>query len=186
MSSRVLHTRVDTDLADPMARKFEHNNPIAWTKTRRDEYSGRSTRSCSAIRCWIHLSTWRPKPDSRCGTGSWAQQSSTPPNATRKPILNMPTLSQLSLIRCLPGRRRAMKRVPALVRCSTSSTRPCAVGAARIVNSNRITGAIWLRKLQHALIRITGCQAAHQTAWQLFADSCSKRCRCARIFETST
>ena len=40
MSSRVLHTRVDTDLADPMARKFEHNNPIAWTKTRRDEILG--------------------------------------------------------------------------------------------------------------------------------------------------
>ena len=39
-SSRTLHVRVDTDLADPMARKFEHNNPVAWTKARRDEILG--------------------------------------------------------------------------------------------------------------------------------------------------
>jgi len=37
MSSRTLHVRVDTDLVDPMARKFEHNNPVAWTKAKRDE-----------------------------------------------------------------------------------------------------------------------------------------------------
>src|SRR5262249_35733252 len=40
MSSRTLHVRVDTDLADPMARKFEHNNPVAWTKAKRDEILG--------------------------------------------------------------------------------------------------------------------------------------------------
>jgi hypothetical protein len=40
MSSRTLHVRVDTDLVDPMMRKFEHNNPMAWTKAKRDEILG--------------------------------------------------------------------------------------------------------------------------------------------------
>ena len=40
MSSRTLHVRVDTGLVDPMARKFEHNNPVAWTKAKRDEILG--------------------------------------------------------------------------------------------------------------------------------------------------
>jgi hypothetical protein len=40
MSSRTVHVRVDTDLVDPMARKFEHNDPIAWTKSEREKILG--------------------------------------------------------------------------------------------------------------------------------------------------
>jgi len=40
LASRTLHVRVDTDLVDPMARTFVHNNPILWTKTNRERILG--------------------------------------------------------------------------------------------------------------------------------------------------
>jgi hypothetical protein len=36
LASRSLEVRVDTDLVDPMARTFTHNNPVAWTKANRE------------------------------------------------------------------------------------------------------------------------------------------------------
>jgi hypothetical protein len=40
MASRALCIRVDTELVDPMARKFVHANPVAWTKTNREKILG--------------------------------------------------------------------------------------------------------------------------------------------------
>jgi hypothetical protein len=40
MASRALHVRVDTDLVDPMARKFVRNDPVAWTKANREKILG--------------------------------------------------------------------------------------------------------------------------------------------------
>jgi hypothetical protein len=40
LSSRTLHVRVDTDLVDPMARAFVHNNPVLWTKANRERILG--------------------------------------------------------------------------------------------------------------------------------------------------
>src|SRR5262245_47138276 len=40
LASRTLHVRVDTDLVDPMARTFAHNNPVLWTKANRERILG--------------------------------------------------------------------------------------------------------------------------------------------------
>jgi hypothetical protein len=40
LASRTLHVRVDTDLVDPMARTFVHNNPVLWTKANRERILG--------------------------------------------------------------------------------------------------------------------------------------------------
>jgi hypothetical protein len=40
LASRTLHVRVDTDLVDPMARTFVHNNPVSWTKANRERILG--------------------------------------------------------------------------------------------------------------------------------------------------
>jgi hypothetical protein len=40
LASRTLHVRVDTDLVDPMARAFVHNNPVLWTKANRERILG--------------------------------------------------------------------------------------------------------------------------------------------------
>jgi len=40
LASRTLHVRVDTDLVDPMARPFVHNNPVLWTKANRARILG--------------------------------------------------------------------------------------------------------------------------------------------------
>ena len=84
LASRTLHVRIDTDLVDPMARTFVHNNPVDGRKPTGNESSGRCTRSCSATRCWICRPMRRPRPGSRCGTGSSVRQSSTPPPSTEK------------------------------------------------------------------------------------------------------
>jgi hypothetical protein len=40
LASRTLHMRIDTDMVDPMARTFVHNNPVLWTKANRDRILG--------------------------------------------------------------------------------------------------------------------------------------------------
>src|SRR5262249_20766562 len=40
LASRTLHVRVDTDLVNPMARTFVHNNPVLWTKANRERILG--------------------------------------------------------------------------------------------------------------------------------------------------
>ena len=40
LASRSLHVRIDTDLVDPMARTFIHNNPVKWTKNNRERILG--------------------------------------------------------------------------------------------------------------------------------------------------
>jgi hypothetical protein len=40
MATRALRIRVDTELVDPMARAFVHNNPVAWTKANREKILG--------------------------------------------------------------------------------------------------------------------------------------------------
>ena len=40
LASRSLRVRIDTDLVDPMARTFVHNNPVLWTKANRERILG--------------------------------------------------------------------------------------------------------------------------------------------------
>jgi hypothetical protein len=40
LASRALHVRVDTNLIDPMARTFAHNDPEMWTKANREQILG--------------------------------------------------------------------------------------------------------------------------------------------------
>jgi hypothetical protein len=40
LASRSLRVRVDTNLVDPMARTFVHNNPVSWTKANRERILG--------------------------------------------------------------------------------------------------------------------------------------------------
>ena len=40
LASRALEVRVDTNLVDPMARSFTHNNPMLWTKANRERILG--------------------------------------------------------------------------------------------------------------------------------------------------